>query len=58
MKRYALMAKSKMRIAERPLCIYVTSYKAKAEADAERRESKYVHYWVLPYEEAFPDSSG
>ena len=52
------MAKSKMRIAERPLCIYVTSYKAKAEADAERRESKYVHYWVLPYEEAFPDSSG
>lgn len=53
MERYVLLAQ-RQDGSDSPICIYVTADKAKADAHAQRCESRRVHYWVVPYAEAFP----
>ena len=56
LQRYALLAQRQDGTPVPPVCIYVTTNRAKAQADAERRETQRTHYWVVRYEEAFPDA--
>ena len=58
--KYALMAQRKEGFdwPRKPLVMYVGDDKARLEADAKRRESPRVHYWVVDYAEQFPNARG